>query len=328
MGGQATRRIALVAVRAPSGTWGWQGPSDDDRTHGSAVLLLRKRAGPVWWLGRLPAPPGSQHRVVAARGRSRAGQGVRGYLLGGASAQPWLASITGLLLLEARFLAFGWGCWPLAQRALSSRLVQVIVECPVSSETRSAPIPRLAPARARAAPILPPPGVWTVGRRARGPRLRPCLPGCSFGSNRAQHWRRPRPRCCRRALWQAFFGRPAEHRGGRPGRHFRMLPPVPANLPRKARWASRRFGRRSSQATSDFLGKRRRSKGAWRKCCNSGYVSLLLRLVRPTSFDPGPASAGPAGLCSTAGQRPGRSSPFPRRGRTAIPGRRPGHPSW
>lgn len=79
-----------------------------------AVLLPRKWGGPVWWLGRLPAPPGFQHRVVAARGRSRAGPGARRLLLGGASAKSWLASITGLLLHEARFPALGWGRRPIA----------------------------------------------------------------------------------------------------------------------------------------------------------------------------------------------------------------------
>lgn len=96
---------------------------------------------------------------------------ARWLLLGGAFAQPWLASITGLLLKEARFPALGWGRWPLAQLVLLSRLVLVIVMRPVSSETRPAPI-----AKARACPSLcyPPPAClrasgWSVAAlEARG----------------------------------------------------------------------------------------------------------------------------------------------------------------
>lgn len=82
--------------------------------------------------------------------------------------------------------------------------------------------------------------------RARG--LRPCPgpPGCSFGSDRVGHRRCPRHGCCC-PFRQAFFGRCAGSRGGGPGR-------------------------RSSQTTSDFLGNRRRSRRAWRRCSIGGFV--------------------------------------------------------
>jgi hypothetical protein len=57
------------------------------------------------------------------------------------------------------------------------------------------------------------------------------------------------------------------------------------------------------------------ASGRGAECGSSGFVSMLLRLIRPLSLASGPASAGPAGAVLLDGQRPGRCFPSPRRGR-------------
>lgn len=63
------------------------------------------------------------------------------------------------------------------------------------------------------------------------------------------------------------------------------------------RWTSRRSGRRSPQATSDFLGNQGRSKGAWRRCGNGGFVFEIFGdgMIRSVKLWPA-LGAGPRSL--------------------------------
>lgn len=196
--------------------------------HGLVAPLLRKRSSPVWWPQSLACSSwlstsrGCCTRAIPYRSRLR-----RRFL--GSADDASLVSITGLLLPQVRFSTLGWGCLPRVRQVLSSRLVLVIVEWSGFFGSQAGfdfLDPRLL--EPVLSPTFPPSGVRVVGCRARGPRPRLDLSGCSFGSNRAGHRRQPRPSA------NACFGKPSSEGAPDLATLWKTLHPGCFRFPRKA----------------------------------------------------------------------------------------------